>query len=202
MTRGTDNALWFPRTASTLGAVYMLAGRPPEARALLEEALERTIAMELIHQRALIMVWLGEAALAVGRLTDAEQMAEQALQLSRDNDERGHEAWALRLLGEIASRSAPDGAAAADYYGQVQARAKALGMRPVVAHALLGLGTHGAAGVPDHRCADLKTAAAMFREMGMGFWLAKAASALEKAPASGATDSRRRGVSGRARSMN
>ena len=30
-------------------------------------------------------------------------MAEQALRLSRDNDEWGHEAWSLCLLGEIAS---------------------------------------------------------------------------------------------------
>src|SRR6185436_4086715 len=92
----------------TLGAAYILAGRPGDAYFFLEEALARTIARELVHQRALITVWLGEAALALGRVDEARQMAEQALRLSCDNDEWGHEAWSLCLLGEIASVSAPD----------------------------------------------------------------------------------------------
>ena len=52
--RAPDAALWFPRIASTLGAAYILAGRPGDAYVLLEEALARTIARELVHQRALI----------------------------------------------------------------------------------------------------------------------------------------------------
>jgi tetratricopeptide (TPR) repeat protein len=191
ITRTADVALWFPRIASTLGAVYLLAGRPTDARGLLEEALERTIARELVHQRALILVGLGEAALAVGRLAEAEHRADQALRLSRDNDERGHEAWALRLLGEIQSRSVPpDSERGADSYHQALAVASMLGMRPVVAHSLLGLGDLGCSMTPnipgcsvtpsDRGRAHLETAIGMFHEMGMGYWAAKAASALRR----------------------
>ena len=66
--RAPEAALWFPRIASTLGAAYILADRPGDAYVLLEEALARTIARELVHQRALITVWLGEAAMALGRV--------------------------------------------------------------------------------------------------------------------------------------
>jgi tetratricopeptide (TPR) repeat protein len=184
--RATDVALWFPRIASTLGAVYVLADRPTEARDLLEEALDRTIARELMHQRALIMVWLGEAALALGRLAEAEEMAERALWLARDNGERGHEAWALRLLGEIGWRSGPPGSGkGANDYRQALVLANALGMRPVVAHSLLGLGTLGGPGTPHGSCRGyLETAVTMFREMGMELWLAKAESTLNAGPQS------------------
>ena len=48
------------------------------------------------------MVWLGEGYLLSGRLADASDLAERALQLSRTHKERGHEAWALKLLGDVA----------------------------------------------------------------------------------------------------
>jgi len=48
--------------------------------------------------------------------------------------ERGHEAWALRLLGEIAVRAdSPDPEAAVTYYGQALSLAGELGVRPLVA---------------------------------------------------------------------
>ena len=54
--------------------------------------------------------------------------------------ERGHEAWALRLLGEIAVRAdSPDPEAAVTYYAQALALAGELGMRPLVAHCHRGL---------------------------------------------------------------
>ena len=85
-----------------------------------------------MHQRALITVWLGEAAMALGRVDEARQMAEQALQLSRDNDEWGHEAWSLCLLGEIASASAPDDPESATrLYSEAQVLGGALNMKPV-----------------------------------------------------------------------
>ena len=176
LARMDDVAVWFPRTASTLGAAYVLADRLSDARGLLGEALERTIARELIHQRSLMVAWLGEAAVAAGQLVEAEQLAEQALQLSRDNQERGHEAWALRLRGEVRSRAAPaGGAATAGDYREALAIARAGHMRPLVAHCLLGLGTlERAAGRPHEGRASLETASAMFRGMGMRYWVARA----------------------------
>ena len=42
-----------------------------------------------------------------GRLEEAHAFAEQALDLAREHQERGHEAYALRLLGEIAAHHLP-----------------------------------------------------------------------------------------------
>ena len=180
--RAPEAALWFPRIASTLGAAYLLADRPGDAYFLLEEALARTIARELVHQRALITVWLGEAAMALGRVDEARQMAEQALRLSRDNDEWGHEAWSLCLLGDIASVSAPDDPESATrLYGEAQVLGGALNMKPVVARSLLGQGTlSGARDRSDLGPAPLVAAITMFREMGMQFWMARAQAVLAR----------------------
>ena len=180
--RAPEAALWFPRIASTLGAAYILTDRPGDAYFLLEEALARTIARELVHQRALITVWLGEVAMALGRVDEARQMAEQALQLSRDNDEWGHEAWSLCLLGEIASASAPDDPESATrLYSEAQVLGGALNMKPVVARSLLGQGTlSGARDRSDQSQAPLVAAIAMFREMGMPFWMARVQAVLAR----------------------
>jgi ATP/maltotriose-dependent transcriptional regulator MalT len=134
------------------------------------------MARELMHQRVLIMVWLGEAALALGRLSESAGMADQALRMARDNDERGHEAWALHLLGEIRARSGPlDLERSAECYRQARARAETLGMRPVIARAFLGLGSlESAATSRDHGREHLERARAMLHEMGMELWLATA----------------------------
>jgi tetratricopeptide (TPR) repeat protein len=177
--RAADVAVWFPRIASTLGAMYVLADRPTEARDLLEEALERTVARGLVHQRSLILGWLGEAALAAGRMSEADRLARQALDLARANDERGHEAWALRLLGEVRRRADPTGdGESARSYREALALARRLEMRPLVAHALAGLGSlPDGADSPGERRDHRKTATAMFRAMGMERWLAKAEAA-------------------------
>jgi AraC-like DNA-binding protein len=59
---------------------------------------------------------------------------------ARDRKERGHEAWALRLLGEIhAHRGPPDVEVAEEYYHESLALAEELGMRPLAAHCHFGL---------------------------------------------------------------
>jgi hypothetical protein len=60
-------------------------------------------------------------------------------------------------------------------YREALGRATELGMRPLVAHCHLGLGhlyrrTRDGQQAQEH----LATATAMYREMGMGFWLEKA----------------------------
>ena len=42
-----------------------------------------------------------------GHLEEAHTFAERALALARGHQERGNEAYALRLLGEIAARCEP-----------------------------------------------------------------------------------------------
>ena len=126
--------------------------------------------------------FLGEEHLLAGHLDEALSVARQALALARDRKERGHEAWALRLRGEIhAHRDPPETEVAEGYYREALALADELGMRPLLAHCHLGLGTlAGRMGDSKKACEDLSTAARMYREMGMTFWLAKAEAPLEQ----------------------
>ena len=82
----------------------------------------------------------------------------------------------LRLLGEIAAQAdPPDVESAEAHYAQALARANELGMRPLVAHCHLGLGRlYRRSGDPAKAEEHVTTAAAMYREMGMTFWLEKA----------------------------
>ena len=88
------------------------------------------------------LVQLGEAYLLADRVEDARACADRAVMLARERGESGHEAWALRLLGEVASHHArpEDVATATAHYGAAMALATELGMRPLVAHCHLGLG--------------------------------------------------------------
>jgi tetratricopeptide (TPR) repeat protein len=117
---------------------------------------------------------LSEGYLLAGRIDEAIHLAERALQLSRDTRERGNEAWILRLLGAICAHDAsPSDAETAElHYRGALALAEDLGMRPLVAHCHLGLrrlyrrtGRHGEASE------YLTTAATMYRDMGMTYWL-------------------------------
>jgi hypothetical protein len=125
-------------------------------------------------------VQLGEAYLLAGQAEDARACADRAVMLTRERGERGHEAWALRLLGEIASHhDHPNVATAEAHYGATMTLATELGMRPLVAHCHLGLGklyqrTGDRAKAHEH----LTTATTMYRDMNMGFWLEKAEKAL------------------------
>ena len=95
--------------------------------------------------------------------------------LARGRGERGYEAWALRLLGEIASHHArPDAATAAAHYGAALTLASELEMRPLVAHCHLGLGRlYRWTGQPEQAQEHLTTATAMYGEMGMTYWMEK-----------------------------
>jgi tetratricopeptide (TPR) repeat protein len=61
----------FPLVAAPLGEAYALAGRVAEAVPLLEEAVERAVAMQFVGTQARRLAWLGEAYLLAGRLETA-----------------------------------------------------------------------------------------------------------------------------------
>jgi tetratricopeptide (TPR) repeat protein len=109
-------------------------------------------------------------------MDEAVQLAGHALDLARTYKERGHEAWALRLLGEIAAHQAPPEIEPAEaHYQQALALAGELGMRPLVAHCHLGLGTlYAKTGQQEPARAELSTAIEMYRAMAMTFWLPQA----------------------------
>ena len=166
--------------AAALGAAYTLAGRVADAVPLLTQAMEQTIATEMVGFQALCSLSLGEAQLLAGRLEEAHALAERALALARAHQERGNQAYALRLLGDIAARrEPPESDQAEEYYRQALALAEELGMRPLLAHCHLGLGTlYGRMGQVEPARAELTAAIELYRAMDMTFWLPQAEAAL------------------------
>jgi class 3 adenylate cyclase/tetratricopeptide (TPR) repeat protein len=163
-----------------LGYAYAHTGRVGEALSLLEHSVELAASMGFSVLQAFGVRYLGEAYLLAGREQDARDAAERALALSRQHEERGFEAGALRLLGEMAGQADPPKVEEAEsHYRQALALAEELGMRPLVAHGHLGLGTlYRKIGRAEAAQAELTTAAAMYRAMEMTFWLGKAEAAL------------------------
>jgi tetratricopeptide (TPR) repeat protein len=134
----------------------------------------------MIRNQAFCGLSLGEAQLLAGRLEEAQALAEQALTLARAHQERGHQAYALRLLGDIgAQRQSPEAELAEAHYRQALALAEELGMRPLVAHCHLGLGTlYARIGRIEQARAELAAAIDLYRTMDMTFWLPQAEAAL------------------------
>jgi class 3 adenylate cyclase/tetratricopeptide (TPR) repeat protein len=165
-----------PTAMEMLGYVYALAGRLPEGLGALQQALALGESVGLTMFGTPAIMHLGEARLLAGEPDAALALAGRALATAREHGQRGLEAWALRLHGEIAAHpDSPDVAAAESRYREAAALAEALGMRPVVAHCHLGLGKlYRGAGRRDPAQEHLRAATAMYREMDMRFWLEQA----------------------------
>jgi tetratricopeptide (TPR) repeat protein len=128
--------------AGPLGRVYMLSGRVTEAMSLLTEALACATSRGVLGRNSRLMTYLAEGHLHAYRAAEARDAALDALRLAREHEERGDEAWALNVLGKIAAATdPPDVATAGARYVESMTLATELGMRPLVAHCHLGLGT-------------------------------------------------------------
>jgi class 3 adenylate cyclase/tetratricopeptide (TPR) repeat protein len=183
--QGGGLAQLFPLVAAPLGAAYALEGRVTEAVSLLEEAVEQASAQSFMGTHARRLTWLGEACLLAGRCDQAMSHATHALDLARTYKERGHEAWSLRLLGEVYARQHPPALEpAAVAFRQALALAEELGMAPLQAHSHLGLGRlYTRSGRPQQASAELSLAIDLFRAMRMTWWLPQAETALAQASA-------------------
>ena len=123
---------------------------------------------------------MGEAHALAGRLEEAHALAERALAFAHEHQERGNQAYALRLLGEIAAHSVPPEVEPAEaFYRQAIALADELGMRPLLAHCHYSLGIlYNRVGCPEQARTELSAAIELYRAMEMTFWLERAEMAL------------------------
>ena len=158
-----------------LAAAYARAGRVADARTAIDSALQ------FPFRSTNSTIRLAEAALDVHALPEARDHAAATLAVSREKMSAGDEAWSLYLLGAIDAREQVQPMAASrDYYVQALARAEALDMRALIAHCHLGLGElYGRTESREEAREHLKVAAAMYREMGMTYWLEKAEAELK-----------------------
>jgi tetratricopeptide (TPR) repeat protein len=170
----------FSLLALALGAAYVLCGRVDEAVRLLERVIEQTASSGIMGVQAPLLCTMGEAHLRAGRLEEARPLAVRALEYVRTYQQRGHEAYALRLLGDLAAHHDPLEVEEADTsYRRALALAEELGMRPLVAHCHLGLGTlYAKTGQQEQAHAELSSAIALYHAMDMTFWLPQAETAL------------------------
>jgi hypothetical protein len=128
---------------------------------------------------------LGEAQMLASRLEEAQVLAEHTLALARAHQERGDEAYTLRLLGEIAARREPrENASLESCYRGARALAEKLGMRPLQAHAHVALSTLSVKiGGRNRTRTELMTAIELYRAMAITFWLPWAEVALARVEA-------------------
>jgi class 3 adenylate cyclase/tetratricopeptide (TPR) repeat protein len=161
-----------PPIAADLGLAYARCGRIAEGLSHLDAAVESATKMGRFSRLPLLLVKCGEIHLLAGDPDEATRLATAALRLAIEQKERGNEVYAKHLLAEISAQRSDAPAEAERYYYEALALANELGMRPLAAHGHAGLARLHARGPEtatgrEHRV----SAAAMYRDMAMWFWL-------------------------------
>jgi class 3 adenylate cyclase/tetratricopeptide (TPR) repeat protein len=160
-----------PVVASFLGYSLALSARFTEAESILREAIEQAALMRFGTFHSQMIMWLSEARFLMGAVEEASELAKDALRSTREHNEAGLEAWALRLAAEVTTYhetlDVPE-----ELYGQAMRRADHLGLRPLTARCHLSLGSlYRRAGKDQDARAQLVAAAALFRKMHMPLWI-------------------------------
>jgi predicted ATPase/class 3 adenylate cyclase len=139
-----------------------------------EQLLEDRAARGLFGYHGWAYHSLGRACLLLGRIDEARRLGDRAVESSPGH--HGFAAHARHLLGDIATHPDRfDGESGEAHYRQALALAEPRGMRPLVAHCHLGLGTlYRRTGKQQEAQQHLTTAITKYREMEMEFWLEKA----------------------------
>ena len=144
-----------------------------------EELAERQAASGVVGYLGWAYHALGRACLLLGRIDEAQRLGSLAVDASPGHF--GFAAHAQHLLGDIAALPDRfDAERAEGHYRKALALAEPRGMRPLVAHCHLGLGTVSRRTGDQAKASEhWASASAMYREMGMSFWLEKTEAALE-----------------------
>jgi len=165
-----------PRVLGGLGHALAFTGKIDAGLALLEQALEAARATRVVYGYTSLLIAHAETYLEGSRLDEAGQIADEALRRARQRGERGDEGFALGVLGAIALRRDPPAAGEAlARHQEAVAVARTLGMRPLEARSLAGLGqAHLLAARPQEARSPLAEAVSLLRATGMHRWLAPA----------------------------
>ncbi|HEX9819522.1 MAG TPA: BTAD domain-containing putative transcriptional regulator [Methylomirabilota bacterium] len=175
-----DLAVYFSRTASSLGEAYARSGRLAEGLALLQGAANHGEAIGFAYSHALVLGILGSVHLLAGDVEAAGRCAVEALALARRYGQRGWEAWALRLLGEVAARrDRLDLTAVETHLREAMVLAGEREMQPLLTHCRLGLGeAYRRAGDRARARTEAAGALAEYRALDMPHWQARAEAVL------------------------
>ncbi|HEX2888008.1 AAA family ATPase [Vineibacter terrae] len=171
-------ALMLPGTTAMSAWILAQIGDASEALKRLQESerqlREREAATGVISRHGWDYHALGRAALLLGRLDEAQRMADRAMDHSRSYP--GYTACTHHLLGDIATHPDRfDADLAEEHYRRALSLAEPRGMRPLVAHCHLCLGgVYRRTGRRQAARERLTAATTMYREMDMSYWLKQA----------------------------
>jgi tetratricopeptide (TPR) repeat protein len=143
-----------------------------------EQLLERLAVRGFVGQRGWAYHLMGRACLLLSRVDEARRLGTCVVESFPS--QLGHAAHALHLLGDIATHPDRfDAERGEALYRQALALAEPRGMRPLVAHCHLGLGTlYAKVGQQQQARAELCAAIELYHSMDMTFWLPQAEAAL------------------------
>jgi tetratricopeptide (TPR) repeat protein len=168
----SDIKVLMTHVGSILGFAYALAGRLDKAIPLMENAEKQS---ELIGRRAawsLRLTWLGRACFLAGQLNAARAHGQRALALATGGGERGYQAWALKLLGDIALEESLDAEQVRSHLDQSMELASQLSMQPLKAHLHLSLGRlHRRENQIEQAKGEIAEALALYSHLDMPKWL-------------------------------
>jgi tetratricopeptide (TPR) repeat protein len=159
-----------PECAAALGYAYALAGRTEESLALVAGAVNEFRAGLGRYSPTYLLTFAGWVFLLAGRIDEATDYAREILAITRRLG--AGESRALCLTADIAAASGAENAE--HYYREALALAEPRGIRPLVAHCHFGLAKLYRQRGDREQAEHLSTAMAMYREMGMTYWLEQA----------------------------
>ena len=174
LSRAERMRIWYPAFAILLAQAIALSGKAATAVPMIQKAIP--VPSDAIYFAPFAVVAASEVYLLAGDMGESGRFGTRALELAKRKRERGYEAWALRVLGELAAKREPaDVQVAEAYFRDALARSSALGMRPLAGRCQLGLAQlYRDAGSRGQFQEAISRAAALFEEMGMRFWLQRA----------------------------
>jgi class 3 adenylate cyclase/tetratricopeptide (TPR) repeat protein len=157
------------------GYAHILSGSTDSGLPSIRRAIDIQTSMGFRYGLGWLVGLLAEGLLMAGRHEEAIDEASRALSLAVDCGERSVHANCVRLLADIAAKRTPPSTGAEKDFRIALALASELGARPLIAHCHLGLGKlYWRTGQHEQAREHLTTAATMYREMDMTFWLEQA----------------------------
>ena len=177
--RAGNVAVQLPWAVACSAWILAQLGDANEAQSRLgegEQLLERQATRGIVGHLGWAYHLLGRTCLLLGRFDEARRLGDLAVKSSPHQP--GFAPHIQHLLGDIATHPDRfDAERGEAHYRRALALAEPRGMRPVVAHCHLGLGKLcRRTGEQEQAREHLATAATMYRDMAMRFWLQQAES--------------------------
>ena len=172
----SDIELLFPFVAAPLGATYTQTGDAEKGLQLLEDAIDKSVAMNRMVDAALWRYWQGRALLRVGKIDDARKSVDRGVALSITYKERGNQAALLCLLAEIHFELGTEKLKRSlKYFEEAKALAEELDMKPTLSRCHAGLAKwHQAMDDAEQARHHQEMAKEVGGEVAVNFWLAQA----------------------------